>query len=255
MKTTITLELDHKKDFPLLSDMVAQRAYSIDGVSNATVLACKIESFGPPADPFLARMQTMVKLQDRLNAVINPEWITAGYPWHRAIMVEGVELLEHVGWKWWKKQEPNIVQAKMELVDIWHFIMSAHIVGALGKLEVAADDLQYEYGGEPVPTKSNAQENVGRLVGDAAAQLYNADAFKNLMVILGLTWDELYTTYIAKNVLNIFRQDHGYRAGSYKKDWNGMEDNEVLHVIMASQPDAAPEQLYAALELRYEVLA
>ena len=254
MKTTITLELDHKKNFPLLSNMVAQRAYSIDGVSNATVLACKIESFGPPADPFLTSMQTMVKLQDRLNAVINPEWITAGYPWHRAIMVEGVELLEHVGWKWWKKQEPNIAQAKMELVDIWHFIMSQYIVNE-GDLETAARVLADGFGSPTTVASGSMQQEVDVLVGDAGDNCVNEVAFRALMQHLGLTWDELYTTYIAKNVLNIFRQDHGYRAGSYKKDWNGMEDNEVLHVIMASQPDAAPEQLYAALELRYEVLA
>ena len=254
MKTTITLELDHKKDFPSLSDMVAQRAYSIDGVSNATVLACKIESFGPPVDLFLARLHIMVGLQDKLNAVVNPNWMTAGNPWHRAIMVEGVELLEHVGWKWWKKQEPNIAQAKIELVDIWHFIMSEYIE-CNPILEDAALALQVDFGGIWNHTGRSMHESIQQLVGDASAQLTCISTFRDLMQDFGLTWEELYTSYIAKNVLNIFRQDHGYRAGSYKKDWGGMEDNEVLHIVMSGSPDATPEQLYAALELRYEVLA
>jgi len=75
-----------------------------------------------------AQLSTMLALQESLNAKVNPNWKLAGYAWHRAIMVEAVELLEHVGWKWWKAQEPNIAQARLELVDIWHFAMSLAMV-------------------------------------------------------------------------------------------------------------------------------
>ena len=255
MKTTITLELDHKKPMPLLSEMVSQRAYTLDGVSNAVVVSSSTIVTKPPVDLFLARLHIMVGLQDKLNAVVNPNWMTAGYPWHRAIMVEGVELLEHVGWKWWKKQEPNIAQAKIELVDIWHFIMSHYIVAEDGNLEEAARLLQEDFDSITTIASQSMQQEVDMLVSHAAAENVSPVSFRALMQHLGLTWDELYTTYIAKNVLNIFRQDHGYRAGSYKKDWGGMEDNEVLAVVMTTQPNATPEQLYAALELRYEVLA
>lgn len=44
--------------------------------------------------------------------------------------------------------------------------------------------------------------------------------------------DDLYITYLAKNCLNKFRQDHGYKDGSYKKSWNGIEDNEYLIQIL-----------------------
>ena len=49
----------------------------------------------------------------------------------------------------------------------------------------------------------------------------------------------------------MFRQDHGYRAGSYRKDWLGKEDNEVLDILMKGFPDESPEQLYARLEEVY----
>ena len=38
MKTIITLEVEHFKPIPALWDLVAGRAYTIDGVSNVTVV-------------------------------------------------------------------------------------------------------------------------------------------------------------------------------------------------------------------------
>jgi hypothetical protein len=54
-----------------------------------------------------------------------------------------------------------------------------------------------------------------------------------MMQAAELSFDELYKTYIGKNVLNFFRQDHGYKEGSYIKIWNGKEDNEYLSEILA----------------------
>lgn len=44
--------------------------------------------------------------------------------WYRAMWTECAELMDHIGWKWWSKQELDINQAEMELVDIWHFGLS-----------------------------------------------------------------------------------------------------------------------------------
>jgi hypothetical protein len=38
MKTLIVIEVDHKKDIPHLADMIAGRAYTISGVTNAEVV-------------------------------------------------------------------------------------------------------------------------------------------------------------------------------------------------------------------------
>src|SRR5688572_7059193 len=77
----------------------------------------------------LTRVQaeTMLTLQGQMNARVNPDWINAAYPYLRAVVVEGAEAMEHRGWKWWKKQQPDIEQLQMELVDIWHFTLS-HIL-------------------------------------------------------------------------------------------------------------------------------
>ena len=45
---------------------------------------------------------------------------------------------------------------------------------------------------------------------------------------------ELFRQYVGKNVLNFFRQDNGYKEGTYRKFWSGREDNEVLVDILQS---------------------
>ena len=60
--------------------------------------------------------------------------------------------------------------------------------------------------------------------------------------------------YVCKNVLNRFRQDQGYKEGSYRKLWAGREDNEHLIEILGSvsvEPEQMFDMLYQQLELRY----
>jgi hypothetical protein len=76
-------------------------------------------------------------------------------------------------------------------------------------------------------------------------------AFLNMSSKLNLKLPELYELYIGKNILNKFRQSHGYKDGSYIKEWNGKEDNVVMQEILASKSDITPEALYNALEEAY----
>ncbi|VVM18067.1 Dimeric dUTPase (EC [uncultured Gammaproteobacteria bacterium] len=48
---------------------------------------------------------------------------------------------------------------------------------------------------------------------------------------------ELYKRYLVKNQLNTFRQDHGYKDGTYIKLWGGVEDNVVAFKIMEDYPN------------------
>lgn len=63
------------------------------------------------------QLLNMLDMQNSMNIKINPEWIDAGYPFLRAVVVEGVEAIEHFGWKWWKAQTQDLEQLRMELVD------------------------------------------------------------------------------------------------------------------------------------------
>ena len=74
--------------------------------------------------PRYAMLQTMAQMQDAHNTLVHAQWRTQGYAYYRAIWVECAELLDHFGWKWWKKQDGDLAQVKLELVDIWHFALS-----------------------------------------------------------------------------------------------------------------------------------
>ena len=58
-----------------------------------------------------------------------------------AIMHEAVELQRTTNWKWWKTPtEFNEVEAREELIDIWHFVVQASL-----ELNLTPDDILKEY--------------------------------------------------------------------------------------------------------------
>ena len=74
------------------------------------------------------KLLTMLELQDAMNARVNPVWREANNEWYRAIWTECAEMLDHYGWKWWKHQQPDLDQVRLELVDIIHFAMSDYLL-------------------------------------------------------------------------------------------------------------------------------
>ena len=74
------------------------------------------------------QLLVMLEMQDAMNARVNPDWRRAGNAWYRAIWTECAEMLDHYGWKWWKHQQPDLEQVKLELVDIMHFAMSDYLL-------------------------------------------------------------------------------------------------------------------------------
>ena len=71
------------------------------------------------------------------------------------------------------------------------------------------------------------------------------------MTACEMSWNDAYTQYVSKNVLNIFRQQHGYKEGTYIKIWNGEEDNVVLARLL-SQLDPASADFADALNRELE---
>ena len=58
-----------------------------------------------------------------------------------------------------------------------------------------------------------------------------------------LYWEKLF--------LNQFRQDHGYKEGSYIKVWNGNEDNVVMVSLLEKMDDVSFDDLYSKLKEEY----
>lgn len=204
----------------------------------------------------------MLEMQDGMNKKVNPDWVAANNNWHRAIQVEAVEAIEHHGWKWWKKQNCDMAQLRMELVDIWHFILSTVIQNTRGSIRFAAIEMISELSQKSVQfdnqyyilAKMTLLEKLDLLVGLSAAKRTSLALFNSLLSDCGMSWVELFKQYTGKNVLNIFRQDYGYKAGTYIKIWNGREDNEhlveLLDIIDLSA-DNVHDELYQTLKSRY----
>lgn len=246
----------------------------------------------------LSMVAHMMAMQDSMNTmIIGRDWVDAeNHPnvdFVAAMSAEAGEFPDHMGFKWWKKQEPDVAQAKLELVDIYHFMIS-HIA------QITFSTLKRNNRGE-IPRfsmqelKTMALDKASSLVSvGAAAMLENSkcgayveeflsidckatrrkklcrvvrrtvemfefdnisqemnkprhsrtledvivNAVDNFLVacaMIGMSGKELYLNYVGKNVLNRFRQDHGYKDGSYVKIWNGLEDNQVLENFIKVQ--------------------
>ena len=196
---------------------------------------------------------TMLEMQHRMNTRVHENWIAQRFEWYRAVWIECGELIEHYGYKWWKKQEPDMAQVQLEVIDIWHFGMSA-LFTEEGSIESVADTIlgqlkDYQPGGAGVREATEALA-----LYCLETKSFSAAHFWELMTASGLDFDALYRAYVGKNVLNFFRQDHGYKDGSYVKNWAGREDNEHL-VELADALDAEDpgfaDSLYTALQSRY----
>jgi dimeric dUTPase (all-alpha-NTP-PPase superfamily) len=196
---------------------------------------------------------TMLQMQDKMNQKVHPEWIDQQYEWFRATWIECGELVDHYGYKWWKKQQPDMAQVQLEVVDIWHFGMSALFTKGVPVEQIAAtmaaelEGYQYRRIGVIEATEQLAHFSL-------AERSFSVPLFWDLLHAVGLSFDELYRQYVGKNVLNFFRQDHGYKDGSYVKQWQGREDNEHLVEVLASldaSVDSFANDVYLGLQNRY----
>ena len=198
------------------------------------------------------RLSVMAEMQEAHNRLVHPQWASQGYAFYRAIWVECAELLDHFGWKWWKQQNAQLEQVRLEVVDIWHFGLSellraGQVDRALaGRLAALLDDVK-EPGDFRLAVEALAQSSL-------ATRAFDLAAFVALMRALPMGFDELYEIYVGKNVLNAFRQRHGYRTGEYRKVWNGREDNEHLAELVRNMDAGSttfPTDLAHALAARY----
>ena len=199
-----------------------------------------------------SQVATLLQLQAAMNDRVDPNWIEARYPYLRAVVVEAAEAIEHHGWKWWKHQEIDIAQVQLELVDIFHFGLSLRLMTGASVDSISSKLAKELHQGTGENDFKIALEHLASsAVTDKA---FNAKALADCMSLMNMDLDELFRQYVGKNTLNFFRQDHGYKDGSYIKEWHGEEDNEVLAKlvnILDAGADDFQQQLYKALEAKY----
>lgn len=198
----------------------------------------------------------MLEMQHSMNSRVHENWVEQDFAWYRAAWIECGELIEHFGYKWWKKQTPDMEQVRLEVIDIWHFGLSALFRDGKSVDQIAGE----------IANELAAHQASGLDVREATEELalhclqsksFSPSRFWDLMLATGMDFDALYSAYVGKNVLNFFRQDHGYKDGSYHKNWAGREDNEHLVELLAELDHNAEnfaDNVYAALTGRYREL-
>lgn len=216
--------------------------------------------------PQAGMLLAMLELQDSMNRKIDPDWIDRRHAYLRAVLVEATEALEHYGWKWWKKQSPDMPQLRIEMIDIWHFVLSEYLLRAAGDKAAAVHSMMIDWTADTAvqfdgtrydPAALDIRRQLELLAALAAVRRLHLPLVAQLFAACALTPAALFREYVSKNVLNHFRQDRGYKTGEYKKTWDGAEDNvhmaEILEAISEAD-EHLPDALYRALAARYDTL-
>ncbi|MEA1983499.1 MAG: dUTP diphosphatase [Campylobacterota bacterium] len=218
----------------------------------------------------------MLQLQNQLNDATNGEdWVKGvtkngkAINWKRCIYMECAEMVDSFSWKHWKAidADPDWQNHQIEVVDVWHFIMSLAIENYAQMMKGGIEDLainisqlesfsQIDARSENFAPQNEVIEKVESLIrlaiskSDLEIESLIEDFF-DLVIMSGLDLETLYRLYVGKNILNQFRQDNGYKDGSYIKVWNGEEDNVVMKRIWEENGDIKPELLYKELTKAY----
>lgn len=222
------------------------------------------------------KIKEMFLMQQKLNDDTNGINWEGGYTkdnklinWRRCIYMECAELIDSFPWKHWKdlKKDIDIKNIQIEIVDIWHFLMSLILEDSYKKFSL--DEIV-----ENVCSTKNFKEfcfykgtklssnDTYEVVNDIEVLVHKCSGYNfsihsilsdyfRICMKCGLNLDILFKIYVAKNVLNKFRQDNGYKDGTYKKIWNNLEDNEVLNNIL-EEGVINLDEIYARLEKEYK---
>ena len=175
--------------------------------------------------------------------------------------MEVVEAIDSFNWKHWKNinDQPDWDNIRVELVDIWHFVMSESI--RIGDQDYANKflKLQPEGGFDVDILVGSLEEMLSLSVASSINPKTNnirkiIDLFFTIISHLDIDIENLYKRYVVKNQLNTFRQQNGYKDGSYIKNWGGVEDNVVAFEIMDLNPTITPFDLYKKLDSKYSTI-
>jgi hypothetical protein len=191
------------------------------------------------------KMIKCLQLQDEINRRINKNWVKerTEEDFFRAIWLETAEFMEELPWKWWKKTETDYDNLQIEIVDIFHFLLSLIL---LRHYKLDNEDfytgytdvtISLFYYGLEYSKKLSINELIVKAETLAKQALLKNDTgliltFAEIVNTVFDNFNQMYLLYIGKNMLNHIRQEHGYNTGDYKKVINGLEDNKYLTQII-----------------------
>jgi len=188
--------------------------------------------------------------------------------------MEIAEAIDSVSWKHWKNVDGWIdyENFRLEMIDIWHFLMS--YILTFYEIEDASKliiDNMKQKSDIKLPLVFTKEDNseideilsvyedlmIFALINpeDYEFDDYLDDFVKQYFICLdsaSISFNNLYSLYIGKNVLNKFRQENWYKEWTYKKIWsNWKEDNVIMQEILKTNPLINFQELYIELEKEY----
>ena len=271
------LEWEEQDEVPYIVSLIIHLLKGDKDLPNNISLDTLVEECLPLAElleeasSFPHKLEEMFLLQKELNDSTNGKNWELGQNkfgkdinWLRCIHMEVAELIESTPWKHWKNinAEPDMNNIHVELVDIWHFLMSyilqeTNVPRAVSLVNThciyeAVEDIDVKLmvtEAEKLSYISLAIET-GNMPSFSGIERF-IDQFFRCCKISGLSFTWLQKLYIGKNCLNKFRQDHGYREGTYIKVWNGHEDNVIMIETLETMENVGFKELYSRLEDNY----
>jgi len=216
----------------------------------------------------IEQIETMVRLQCNLNSKINPEWLTANYDWKLATFMEVAEAIESApSWEWWKTPTPaNMSNLKTEMVDIGHFLISLNVVdfaSNIGEDKMSERIIRGVIRGVSNNILILQRQARHALVNGLHANLRETGyctptAFASLFAaaqVIDFGFQEFYQVFLGKNILNMYRSDHGYKDPnvSYMKVFpDGREDNDVFKDLLVEVDNIDELSFDELKEVMYE---
>jgi len=207
-------------------------------------------------------LNQMFASQKKLNDVVFPGWETANLNWLRAIRIEAAELVDSLDWKWWKKSENDWDNVEVELIDIIHFLVSYTLISNITDVSENFEKAKayFKTAEDVINLTEELMFNTFMAVKGSLSKRIEAinEMWVNVFSIaktIGVDIKDIYKKYLGKNALNYFRTTHGYKDGSYKKEWiykgNIVEDNVVLWDLIKDKDFIDLDELLSELESIY----
>lgn len=177
--------------------------------------------------------------------------------WRQCLISETNELIDSIGWEHWKNlnKNTNYMNIHVELVDIWHFLLSDLLTIDIENSERvniivnAINKASYTINIAPLSKNEKDQHIIKKAkefiheVSNETKVITNTDALKKFFILVSacdLDIKKLFALYYGKNYLNTFRQINGYKEGTYNKIWKvskneSYEDNYFMYNFVLEQ--------------------
>lgn len=215
------------------------------------------------SDSIKAIIRKMVENQQTLNSTAYSDtWLEKGksgeWDYAMAASLEIAEFSNSFWLPWWSKAEQDMANCRIEIVDAAHFMLSIALIVMDGNVDDAVEWITESFFLATVGISKEDAANTNQLSKNLQASLNGrtstlfTDLFR-LSNSIGFDLNKLFALYMGKSTLNKFRQDNGYKQGTYNKKWDGKrEDNYFLSVWVGEQ-EVAPtaEQVRAWLDAEY----